>query len=226
MPGETLTEIDLGYCFEPRQRPASPGHPRLAITLPETPTLRHFDPEAVCLAVVEDDEVFHETVHHAWPGSEHLTLCAGLIHIRDRKGKCVAAFTYGGEARIIVEEAHTHLVVSSPAPILDLTVPDPFTVPALLAAETEVLIAGARADWDRAHRHEDFDDQLGQVDPAALYAACIATLVARFETIPCCDSHDAAFVRFLHAERAYLYPDAPVMAFGAEAFDFVLAHGG
>ena len=66
--GRSLAEIDLGYCFEPRERSGSPGHPRLAIALSETPTLRYFDPEAVCLVVVEDDGVFRETVHHPWPG--------------------------------------------------------------------------------------------------------------------------------------------------------------
>lgn len=222
MLGPSLTGIDLGYCFEPPERPDEPGHPRLAIALPAAPTLHYFDPETVCLPVVEVNSVSHQTMRHPWSGPERLTLAIGPIHIRDRNGGCAEAFTYGGDATIMAEPEYTHIVVSSPAPILNLTAADMISVPALLAAETEVLIAEARANWDRAHRHGDLEWRLGQVEPDTLYAACIAELVARFESIPCCDSHEEAFVRFLRAEQAFL--NSPVTAFGAGALDFVLAH--
>ena len=40
---------DWGYEFYPRAYPHAPGHPRLDITIPKTPTGRHFDPVTVML---------------------------------------------------------------------------------------------------------------------------------------------------------------------------------
>lgn len=208
MAARPFTDIDLGYDFERRTRPGAPGGNRLTISVYGEPTRRHFDPQRVCLTVATLSGVDDLHIHHPWHGRDAYPLVAGRIRMADRNQKCVAAFSYGGHLEIVEGADHTHLVITSPAPVLDLTVPDRTTIPALLAAETEVLIAQRRARWSCQYGGHDFDARLAHVDPAAFYAACIAALVERFDAMPCCDPLDAPFVRFLCAEQRTLSGEA------------------
>jgi hypothetical protein len=177
-----LTKDLAGYIFEPRTYPNSPGHPALTLILRHTPTEEHFDPAFVHLHVILTDSIFGPlTVRHPWPrGSEHYRMSAGRVYVEDAKHKRLEFYTLGGMLSIQSEHESTVCRLTSPAPIMEMTLTP--CVPELLVEEIEGLIARRRAVWEIAP-HE-FDVRMAQTDPLRLYLACLITLKEQFDRQP------------------------------------------
>ena len=169
---------EYGYRFYPKERPTSPGHPRLDFVLRSKPTGRHFDPTHVRLPVVSrHGGIEMLTLYHPWRASRHQRLCAGRISSWDRVQKTVQAFSFGGKVEVTMEQDYTLCVLTSPAPILHLIHSNsPAT---LLAAEVEELLARRRAAW--AERVKEFEERLAGIEPLQLYFMCLSELSERFE---------------------------------------------
>ncbi|MAT97680.1 MAG: hypothetical protein CL608_11095 [Anaerolineaceae bacterium] len=167
-------EPDLGYIFYPPETPHYPGHPRLDVVIPATPTYRHFDPQKVRFQVVLPSSGMSQiTIHHPWSFSKAYHVCAGRIFITDRVPKLVEAFSFGGELQILSDAEHTVCALTSPAPIFALF--EPHDLSMWITAEVEGLLARQKAHWDPQHPH-DFETHLATLDPLLLYASCLQTL--------------------------------------------------
>ena len=173
-----FNEKEYGYFFHPRERSGSPGHPQLDVFLRSVPTEKHFDPIKITINVaVESKDIEFIQVHHPWSLLEHYQACSGRVILQDRKGKIVEAFTFGGELRIESKEDVTTGILTSPAPILELT--SPSSIPSILAEETEIVFAERRATWEPDHA--TFNRKLIMADPLVLYCTCLEYLKIKHE---------------------------------------------
>lgn len=193
-----LHKRDYGYYFHTREYSDSPGHPRIDILLRSAPTGKHFDPEKLFITIASEQRGAELLgVNHPWSGQEQYRACAGRVILRDRKGKKVEAFTFGGDLRIESEGKLTACVLTSPAPILERT--GTSSIPELLAEETEIIFAERRADWESDH--STFKDRLAAADPFILYCICLESLKEKFEQYPPReDEFIQQFVHFLNTE--------------------------
>lgn len=187
---------NLDYIFYPSRSAGDPGHPRMDITLTEEPREGHFDPVQVQFpAVTGRDEIRPLTVEHPWTLQPDYRVTAGRVTLRNRRGKAQSAFTYGGELKIETRDRQTTCILTSEAPILNLTVEH--SLANLLAVETEALLAERRAAW--AHAQEGYEKRLSELEPARLFSACAAALYARFHKLPYTgDELTARFVHYLN----------------------------
>jgi len=210
---------DWGYEFYPRAYPHAPGHPRLDITIPKTPTGRHFDPVTVQLLVrarshIKSGGVETIRIHHPWPHESHFQACAGRIIIEDRYDKKVEAFTFGGNLNILIEERDTQCVFESPAPILELI--STSSIATVLAEETEILLAERRAEW--LPDIEAYEQRLTNVSPLDLYTTCLETLRQKHEHTQHLIEETHQLIHFIHDEihtlkEQNLWPDkVPTLA--------------
>jgi hypothetical protein len=169
-----LATSELGYHFYPKRYAHSPGHPRLDVILPATPSEEHYDPKRLRVPVTSIHEgVECITLHHPWhSATTRHRMCAGRVILWDRREKEVVAFTFGGDLSIEPGESHTTCTLTSPAPIILLT--DEPTTPRLLAEEAEVLLARRRAAWEP--NKKGYEQRLATADPPVLYAACLEAL--------------------------------------------------
>ena len=200
------SEHELGYRFCSRRYPHAPGYSRLDIVLRATPTGHHFDPEKVRLAVVSaDEDIELLSVCHPWLGASRHRALVGYVRLHDRKGKVVKAFTFGGDLQITSEEERTTCVLTSPAPIIELTPaslsPRP-TMPMMLVEEVESLIAQRRAAWNQERDPAMFDKRMMATDPFTLYLACLEALGEKFTRFAHQVEDDLTrqFTQFVHAE--------------------------
>ncbi len=188
---------ELGYSFFPPGEPHEIGHPQLQIIIRPTPTEKHFDPEIVTCTVAPTSGGTDELrVHHPWVSEPTYRVCAGHVLIEDRKGKQVAAFTFGGALHIDSNDQRTMCRLTSPAPILQCSLTsDPLEV--MLGEEVEILFAERRAAW--LHDEDAFDKRLAAADPLALYQACLRALRDKFEQFPKWEEPIIAkLIHFLH----------------------------
>ena len=167
-------EPDLGYIFYPPEAPHHPGHPRLDVILPKSPTYRHFDPQKVRYQIASpSDGVTQLTIHHPWTFENSYRVCAGRIFVTDRVSKVVEAFSFGGELHLLSTAEHTVCALTSAAPIFALF--EAHDLAMWLTAEVESLFARQKAQWDPKHSR-DFESHLTTLDPVFLYANCLQTL--------------------------------------------------
>jgi len=167
-------EPDLGYLFHSHETLDHPGHPRLDVIIPATPTYEHFDPQKAQFYIVSPEgDIEHLSIHHPWTMEKRYRVCAGRIVLTDRKAKRVEAFSFGGDLQILSDEDHTVCALVSAVPIFPL-----FTTHDLsmwIVAEFEILLAQQKAHLDPQHPH-DFQTHLAAVDPFLLYASCLQAL--------------------------------------------------
>lgn len=167
-------EPDLGYIFYPYEVKNHPGHPRLDIVLQEIPTERHFDPQQAHFKGISSNGCIEQiTIHHPWPLAARYRVCAGRIILKDRRGKLVEAFSFGGDLQIRSDIGCTVCGLISTAPIFPLfTTHD---LPMWITAEVEVILARQNAHWDPRHPY-DYEAHLARMDPFLLYASSLQTL--------------------------------------------------
>jgi len=197
-------EPDLGYIFYSPETPHHPGHPRLDVIIPATPTYRHFDPQKVRFQVVSPaGGIAQMTIHHPWTFGKTYHVCAGRIFVTDRVPKLVEAFSFGGELQILSDAEHTVCAFTSSAPIFALF--ESHDLPMWITAEVEGLLARQKAHWDPNHSH-DFETHLARLDPLLLYASCLHTL--QQQTWPEHSSPEIDGPHFVQAEIERLYAKA------------------
>jgi hypothetical protein len=204
---------ELGYFFYPRSYPHAPGHPRLDITIPQTPTGRHFDPMTVRLLVRARSHitsVIVETIriHHPWPYESEFQACTGRIIIEDRHDKVVEAFTLGGNLNIVTKDTATKCILESSAPILELI--DTNLLVISLVDEIEILLAERRAYW--LPTIKTYEQRLVNISPLDLYTACLETLRQKYAQSHRQDEESYQLVHFISDEigslkKQCLWPD-------------------
>ncbi len=189
-------EPDLGYIFYPLDAPHHPGHPRLDVIIPATPTYRHFDPQKVRFQIASQAGGMTQlTIHHPWTFGQSYRVCAGRIFVTDRVPKVVEAFSFGGELQILSDTEHTVCALTSTAPIFALIELD--DLPMWITAEVEGLLARQKAHWNPLLPH-DFETHLATLDPLLLYASCLQML--QQQTWPAQSSPEADGPHFVQAE--------------------------
>ncbi|MDW8396759.1 MAG: hypothetical protein RMM31_11010 [Anaerolineae bacterium] len=167
---------DLGFTFWPPIHEDAPGYPRLDITLFAAPTHRHFDPRQIQIYVDFMGSVRTLDVRHPWHNAAH-HLCPGRIRLVDFADKTAEMFSLGGQLTVESFDTRTRCVVVSNAPILrwiEQEVPS-----TALACAFESLLARRRAAW--LGRLSEFEARLTQLDPLALYKACLRSLCERLD---------------------------------------------
>jgi hypothetical protein len=171
-------EPDLGYIFHPHEIPDHPGHPRLDVIIPASPTYRHFDPQKVQFQVVSPatGQIEHINIHHRWLSQKRYRVCAGRIILTDRTPKQVEAFSFGGDLQILSDTEHTVCALVSTVPIFPLFKTHDLNM--WITAEVEILFARQKAHWNPQHPH-DFETHLVAVNPLILYASCLQMLQDR-----------------------------------------------
>jgi len=199
-----MIELDtLGYNLFPKLWPESPGVPRVDFVFRAEPTGVHFDPEKMRIPVATPaGDIRLETIRHPWHrDTRDLQVVAGRIILEDRFEKRVEFFTLGGKLSILSEEACTVAELTSPAPIIELSLVG--SVPERLAEEIDAMLAKRRAFWE-GHPYA-FEQRLIAANPLVLYAACLVTFHASFERFPYHAVDDLTdFIHFLGQEIAAL----------------------
>ena len=195
----------LGYVFSPPAQADWPGHRQLQIILRAAPTEAHYDPESVSfLTASGSGGADLLTVHHPWPRAESHRICPGRVVLRDRHGKTVQAFTFGGELRIEPEDALTQCTLRSRVPILALLRED--SVSTALAMEVEALLATRRAVWDMRQLPAAFEERLATADPVDVYLTCLQAVSKQLSHLPHLES--AATHHLAHFVMAEIHGDA------------------
>lgn len=167
-------EPTLGYSFDPPCAPSHPGYRQLRVWLRAVPTERHYDPENVRLFLALNNGMEVVTLNHPALPPFTARVCIGRIHLTDRMGKHVDAFTFGGDAQFTVTSDTTALLIQSPAPIFAL-------LPSIaLASEivdaVESVLAEQRAQWDMRYSAIPFEERLAALPPFSLYLACLSEM--------------------------------------------------
>jgi hypothetical protein len=176
---------ELGYLFDGRQHSSALGCLELEVNLYARPTKQHFDPEEAIFPVVGlQGEITHQVIVHPWHAGKTYRVCVGRIILRDRLGKTVEAFSFGGELAIAVEQAYTGCLLRSPAPIFALT--DLHGLSMLFVSRFEALLAREHTAWNKDDT--GFGRQLAGIKPDKLFVAGLAAVAEQFD-------HTSAAVR-------------------------------
>lgn len=171
-----LDEPSLGYSFDPPCVASHPGYKQLSVWLRTAPTERHYDPERARLPVASNHTIEMVTVRHPAFPPFNLRVCIGRIHLTDRLGKHVDAFTFGGEAHTSTAPDVTTLIIQSPAPIYALLPTN--TLSGEFVDAVESVLAEQHAQWDMrfAARGPTFEERLAILSPLTLYCACLLAI--------------------------------------------------
>jgi hypothetical protein len=198
---------ELGYDFHDVGDRGEPGRGQLDINIPRRPTELHFDPEQVAFPVMAvDGTVQRMTVTHPWRGPRESRLCAGRIVLRDRKGKVVEAYSFGGTLWLDSDATRTCCHVESPVPILRLTGPldaegDSTSMDTMLVEEFEAVLAKCRVHWGRDD--VGFDRTLASISPDILYAAALGAIDTRLQAVPG-RFHDDSYLQTAYRVRSMI----------------------
>jgi hypothetical protein len=203
---ESLFDLmkDWGYYTLETPHPGSPGYTGLVVAIRKQPTAKHFDPETVHLCRRDDYGLPKgTTLSLISPLAEEAgTVCPGIIRLRDRIGKEVDFYTFGGSLETAVRPGEMVVVVRSPAPILELTDKEE-TVQDELAAETGALLGRVEINW--LEDEKGFSHRLASVDPLQLYVATVNSLLQQFEEDPTlAQGCEAPLYQVIQRERDWL----------------------
>lgn len=179
MTDNQLQHQDLGYVFVPFESRSSIGFHEMIVNITREPSESHFDPVEMSMRAAGQDTDFveHHTIFHPYTFGSSLRLIPGKICIKDRKGKRVEVFCFGGTLTIDSKSDGTQCHLVSKPPILypnhaGVTVQD-------LEDEIQILLARRRAAWI-ARGEEAFETKMLEIDPSLLCAACLAEIVKEF----------------------------------------------
>jgi len=193
--GQDLPKI--GYLFHYPKLAHPTEKFRLDIFLSTVPTERHFDVLRIYLSVRTPDGVSEQIkITHPWHYEGSYQVCGGVVIMEDRKGKKAEAFHFGGELNIVSQDKHTTCVITSSAPILDISGATP--VYSLFIEELEVLFAEQRA---ANLTGLTYDLSFCGANPDQLYIACIRELTKKIEKASHQNERYLQLLLFLHAEE-------------------------
>jgi hypothetical protein len=192
----------------------SPGHTGLLVAIRKQPTSRHYDPKMVRLPMRDvKGTVTWRTLSWLSPLAGSSQVCLGRVILGDRLDKRIEFFTFGGSLEVTYEPGEMICLLRSEAPILELTGPKE-TIPNLMAAETESLIAEAHARWGR--NDEGFSRRLADIDPFQFYLASLHSILLRYEHVHTLELTYHELCEALHREQNWLvteglWPASPPM---------------
>jgi hypothetical protein len=204
---DSQTDLVLGYVFSPPCHLHQLCHRQLDITLHNTPTFQHYDPDVVIFRVAPD-KLGNSTirVRHPWKGKGKYHNLASRVIMRDRVDTVVEAFTFGGELQIASNDRYTKCSLKSPAPILPLF--SWSSVETILAEEVEILLAERREVWDEQHIQRTFEQRLAEADPFILYLLSLKYFREKFAHFPSpVPDYLIGFIHFLQAEVKRLHDE-------------------
>jgi hypothetical protein len=98
--------------------PDGPGPAFLLVALRPTPTLQHYDPEAIDYWVADDGRGSRRTLTHDTPMPRSQDFSWGMIRLVDRLGASNEYLTFGGHLDAAAVDDVVVAAFSSPAPLL------------------------------------------------------------------------------------------------------------
>lgn len=194
--------LEFGYWFFSPESKHAPGGNHLEIALPESPIGEYYSPQTIRLSI-KSTQGFPENlkITHPWPFGKTYQVIAGVIEIKVISGEKVEAFTLGGSLEIETQETLTSCILTSPAPILEIT--SNGTVRDLFIEELEIILAERRAALLNASL--DYDARITDAPPLELYVAILNVLIEKFDhSHHKEDTQILELVNFLHAEKRRL----------------------
>jgi hypothetical protein len=170
--------LEFGYWFSPSESKGAPGGNRLEIVLPESPSGEYFTPISVHLSV-KSRQGFTEKlkITHPWSFGKSYQLIPGVIEIIAVDDKKVEAFTLGGDLEVEIQGTLTACIVTSPAPIFEITTIG--LVENLFIEELEITLAERRAAL--LNDSLDYDARIINIPPLELYAAILNAMIDKFD---------------------------------------------
>jgi hypothetical protein len=194
--------LEFGYWFSPPESKGAPDGNRLEIILLESPGGEYFTPRSVHLSV-KSRQAFPEKlkINHPWSFGKTYQLLPGIIEIIAADGEKVEAFTLGGGLEIKTQDTLTACILTSTAPILEIT--SNGTVEDLFIEELEIILAERKAAL--LNESLDYDARIINIPPLELYVAMLNDLIDKFD-----QSHHKEdpqlleLIHFLHAEKRRL----------------------
>jgi hypothetical protein len=194
---------DFGFLATP-DLPDRPGPACLLIALRETPTLRHYDPEAVEYWVSQGGRGARRILTRTTPVPIEADFSWGMIRIVDRLDVTNEYLTFGGHLSADVVDGVVIAVFTSPVPLLRRgghSQPWDEGAESLGAFFGRFLLA---VDYAAG-----FETRAAQADPVALYAAFLADAVARYRASPLLRASQAHEWTLLRAEERRLRDQHP-----------------
>jgi hypothetical protein len=167
----------LGYEALPRPHPHSPGFKGLRLVLPQQASGHELD--TLVLTVVDWQGRPHVSkIHAGTTPDENNVVAPGRIYVRSQRGSEGTFFTFGGQLTVEPRAHETIMMISSDAPLLELT-PQLESVANLLAAEVEVLLG--RVEMTQGWSDLELMEHLASAGPLRLYLAILQSLLTRYE---------------------------------------------
>lgn len=171
---------------------------RLDLHITSEPTNRHFDVLRVDFSVMSESGQMNQLkVSHPWYFETKAAVCIGRIVMEDRKRvKIEEAFSFGGNLVIETQPEQTDCILTSTAPILDISAAT--SLHRQFVEEVEILLAEYRVRFEHIYIYEK---QLCQTDPIDLYTACLDAMIAKFDQFPDKQAAQYRFLAYLHSEK-------------------------
>lgn len=196
---------DLGFTLINGDDPAAPGEANLLVGLRPVPTLRHFDPEEIGYWVTRGDRGRLAQLTRETAGISETPFSWGRIEVVDRLGERNRFIAFGGVVRVADPSPQLRVVCfHGPAPI--------------------VRWSGHSQGWDdlagdvgaffgrlliRVDVQPDAESLVGAAAPAAIYAAFLQDVRARFTDDADLLAKKPATGPFLHQEAHRLEAERP-----------------
>jgi hypothetical protein len=194
---------DLGFLASP-DLPDRPGPAFLLVALRETPTLLHFDPEAITYWVSEGDRGVLRTLTRQTPLPIDGDFAWGLIRITDRLHVTNEYLTFGGRLRAAAIGGVVIAVFTSPVPILRRGGHSQAWDPG--ADNLGAYFARLMVPVDYT---PGFERRVARADPTTRYAAFIADAMDRCRTSPALRAGQPRLWSLLRTEERRLRTDHP-----------------
>ncbi len=193
---------NLGYHLLPPHHPDGLGYSGLLIAIRQQPTLHHFDPQRLELRLQDmDGDVRFRTLSWLSPDLQETCVCPGRIVLVDRIDRYKEFYTFGGTLKILATLDTLVYSIHSPVPILELDM-DSDTVPDILAAETDSLLARIKSGWRQDS--EGFKRRLAEIDPLEFYMGALYSITEFFELNPAVVKVDQDLANALQHEKWWL----------------------
>jgi hypothetical protein len=191
----TLPKIGYVYHYPKMDEPTDKF--RLDIFISSIPTEKHFD-VLRCQVFVKNRKGTIErlTISHPWVFEKEADVCAGVVIMEDRKGKKEEAFTFGGRLRIDEQEMQTICVLTSSAPILEISGASPLHT--LFIEELEIVLAKRQAAF---LNQIEYETRSCKVEPFELYRACLRELIEEFEKFHNKDEESIELLVYLNSQE-------------------------
>lgn len=172
--------MDLGYELTPLADRDTSFYDCIDIHISPEPTYDHYDPEIITMSVVDNlDHVSRLQINLTSPSRGATQLVAGSVCLRDRKGKCVDFFTFGGEVSVAHTVTGVSVHVCSEAPILFVL---PFeSAGSEIATFAQAQLARVRATWRL--NVDGYFNRLKYINSTKLYQATLCDYLRQHKRI-------------------------------------------